>query len=77
MFNKEAEQEGSAVAPAELQKRLLAKLQLHHRLKRPSEQVRHAVLGWWQRRWWWARLRQCLAAGCCLGVAAACARCLQ
>ncbi|EFN52364.1 hypothetical protein CHLNCDRAFT_138791 [Chlorella variabilis] len=39
LFNKkEAEQEGSAVAPAELQKRLLAKLQLHHRLKRPSEQ---------------------------------------
>jgi hypothetical protein len=40
LFNKkEAEQEGSSVAEGELLKRLLGKLQLHHRLLRPSEQV--------------------------------------
>lgn len=48
LFNKkEGEAEGSVVPQAALLKRLLAKLQLHHRLIRPSEQasaVPHAAL---------------------------------
>lgn len=40
LFNKkEAEQEGSTVSDAALRRRLLDKLQVHHRLLRPGEQV--------------------------------------
>lgn len=44
LFNKkEAEGEGSEVPEAALRKRLLDKLQLHHRLVRPSDQVRESL----------------------------------
>lgn len=44
LYNKkEPEGEGSVVPQAELLKRLLAKLQLHHRLVRPSDQASAAL----------------------------------
>jgi hypothetical protein len=45
LYNKkEEQQEGTVVPQDQLVQRLLAKLQLHHRLLRPSEQVRSACI---------------------------------